>query len=133
MVCFYGDIIESDVYVNIPYNIKESTKYMERGKEYSLKGDYKNALENFRKAIAIERMEKGENSFSVAQTYLHIGLSLSNLGEYDKALKEFQKATLTLTFGVDLWGVGEIDKNILNHLTINHFPAPKNNNYFLKL
>jgi len=64
---------------------KESAEiYLNRGVDYSQKGEYKRAVSDYNKAIEIDP------GFVVA--YLNRGFTHSKMGEYEKAISDYTKA-----------------------------------------
>jgi tetratricopeptide (TPR) repeat protein len=60
------------------------TEYNDRGVDYSQKGDYDLALEEFNRALAIDQRS--------AEIYNNRGITYSKKGEYDLAIADFKKA-----------------------------------------
>ena len=69
-----------------------ATNYNNVGGLYKVQGDYAQALEYYRKALAIYQSVYGENHPDVAVSYNNIGNVCYHQGQYAQALECFQKA-----------------------------------------
>ncbi|CAF2895149.1 unnamed protein product [Rotaria sp. Silwood2] len=69
----------------------ESIYHMLGGMKHT-KGEYKEAVKFFEKALEIKRKTVPEDDPSLANTYTGIGLLYNNMGDYSKALEYYEKA-----------------------------------------
>ncbi len=79
----------------VTYNINDTIKsrsYNNIGMVYNDKGDYDQALEYYRKALAIDEKVFGKEHPSTASLYSNIGSVYYDKGNYDQALKYYGKA-----------------------------------------
>ena len=92
---------------NQPQNLFVSDKeYTQLGYAYFLKGEYKNALQYFNKALQIQIKRRGEINIPVAMSYVNIGASFKGLGQYKEALNNSQ-------YAIDILSKLGVDKNNL--------------------
>ena len=69
-----------------------STTYNEAGGIYFDRGDYKNALDYFEKALAINERVLGTEHPDTARIYNNMAGVFSDQGDYEKAMKYYRKA-----------------------------------------
>ncbi len=74
----------------LKYTKGTASSYRRIGIIYYIKGDYKNAFDNFYNNLKTWQNEK--NDYGVARAYNNIGIIHKNIGEYDKALDSYLKS-----------------------------------------
>ena len=84
-----GVTLWSDVLSKYPKNGRALSSI---GLVYSQKGDYKKALEYYKKTLDIDLKIYDEIHPYIAADYCNVGLALNKIGDYDNALKYNEKA-----------------------------------------